>query len=155
MSRGKPYERSELATAVATSRSVAEVLRKLGRVPAGGNYAIVKYAIALHELDTSHFTGQAHNKGKELGPRRPLPDLLRKGSRINSHKLKNRLLRENVFQRKCDRCGGTTWLQSPIPLELHHIDGDRLNNEQVNLRLLCPNCHALTPNYRGKGKSPR
>lgn len=37
-----------------------------------------------------------------------------------------------------------------IPLEVHHVDGDRLNNELSNLQLLCPNCHAQTDNYCGK-----
>ena len=37
-------------------------------------------------------------------------------------------------------------------LELHHIDGNHSNNELSNLTLLCPNCHALTDNYRGKNK---
>lgn len=39
-----------------------------------------------------------------------------------------------------------------IPLELDHIDGERSNNLLENLRLLCPNCHALTPTYRGRNK---
>ena len=30
------------------------------------------------------------------------------------------------------------------------MDGDPLNNEIDNLKLLCPNCHACTDNYRGK-----
>ena len=37
-----------------------------------------------------------------------------------------------------------------IPLELHHLNGVRTDNRISNLRLLCPNCHALTDNYRGK-----
>ena len=41
-------------------------------------------------------------------------------------------------------------MEQPIPLEVHHIDGDSLNNEMSNLKLLCPNCHAFTDNYRGK-----
>ena len=32
--------------------------------------------------------------------------------------------------------------------EVHHVDGDRTNNEVDNLQLLCCNCHALTENWR-------
>ena len=35
-------------------------------------------------------------------------------------------------------------------MELHHIDGNRYNNELDNLQILCPNCHSLTPNHSGK-----
>jgi hypothetical protein len=37
-----------------------------------------------------------------------------------------------------------------IPLEIHHIDGDRLNNKESNLQLICPNCHAMTDNFRAR-----
>jgi hypothetical protein len=37
-----------------------------------------------------------------------------------------------------------------MPLELDHVDGDKTNNQLDNLRMICPNCHALTPTYRGK-----
>lgn len=35
-------------------------------------------------------------------------------------------------------------------MEVHHKDGDHLNNQLENLELLCPNCHALTENWRGR-----
>jgi hypothetical protein len=28
--------------------------------------------------------------------------------------------------RRCDRCQRTTWEDGPIPLEVDHIDGDRV-----------------------------
>ena len=37
-----------------------------------------------------------------------------------------------------------------IKLEVHHIDGDKLNNDEDNLSLLCPNCHALTDTFRSR-----
>ena len=42
------------------------------------------------------------------------------------------------------------------PLHIDHVNGDWSDNRELNLQLLCPNCHALTPNYgvlnRGKGR---
>ena len=46
-----------------------------------------------------------------------------------------------------------------VPLQLHHEDGQYRNNAEENLRLLCPNCHALTENYgfrnKGSGRADR
>ena len=69
---------------------------------------------------------------------------------ITSYKLKIKLLKEHIKEPVCENCGNRYWLGHPIPLELHHKDGDRFNNELSNLSLLCPNCHAFTDNYRSK-----
>lgn len=60
---------------------------------------------------------------------------------------KNELI--NKRGRKCEECNLSEWNNQAIPLELHHIEGKEDSEE--NLKLLCPNCHALTYNYRGKG----
>lgn len=69
-----------------------------------------------------------------------------------------RYLREK-YGDKCARCG---WheinsITNRAPLEIDHIDGNHRNNSEDNLILLCPNCHALTPTYRGlnRGKGRR
>lgn len=67
-----------------------------------------------------------------------------------SHKLKKRLLKDNIKMHQCESCNLKEWKSFPIPLELHHKDGNRYNNTLANLMLLCPNCHALTDNYRAK-----
>jgi DNA-binding CsgD family transcriptional regulator len=54
----------------------------------------------------------------------------------------------------CEQCGWAE--QHPvtgrIPLEIDHVDGDRTNGRPENLRVLCPNCHALTPTFRTLNK---
>lgn len=56
---------------------------------------------------------------------------------------------------QCEWCHNTTWLNQPIKLELHHIDGDNTNNTKENLLLLCPNCHSYTENYAKPKKMPQ
>jgi 5-methylcytosine-specific restriction endonuclease McrA len=152
MAERHKYSVDDLKIAVQNSRSIAQVLGKLGIVPAGGNYQTVKRRINKYDIDTSHFSGQSWNKGKTVGPKRPLIFYLKKNSIVQSFRLKKRLIAEKIFAHKCCNCSKKTWLNKKIPLELHHIDGNHNNNELSNLTLLCPNCHALTYNYRGKNK---
>lgn len=63
-------------------------------------------------------------------------------------KLKSRLIEFGYKEARCESCGLTEWLGSPIALELHHEDGDRDHNNLDNLKLLCPNCHSMTENYK-------
>jgi 5-methylcytosine-specific restriction endonuclease McrA len=82
-----------------------------------------------------------------------LTEIFEGKANYQSYKLKKRLLKENIKNHQCESCGLDKWLENPIPLELHHIDGNRYNNSLENLSLLCPNCHALTENYRAKNIS--
>ena len=61
------------------------------------------------------------------------------------------------FDSKCSRCDWSEMniYSNKIPLEIDHIDGNHENNLEDNLVLLCPNCHTLTPTYRGKNKKPK
>lgn len=153
MSRKRKYTNEQLAEAVKTSHSIRAVLKKIGLTPAGGNYGAIKKRISELELETSHFLGQAilRNKTHTYGTR-PLEKILVHKKLENTWRLKNRLLREEIKEHHCEKCGNTEWLGNPIPLELHHKDGDRTNNRLQNIELLCPNCHSLTDNYRGSKK---
>lgn len=58
------------------------------------------------------------------------------------------LIQERGWQ--CENCLHSKWNDQPITLELDHVDGNRVNNIRENLKLLCPNCHAQTPTWRGR-----
>lgn len=144
------YTENQLINAVKISTSMHQVLKKLGVVPYGGNYETLKKALKYFKLNTNHFIGQGWSKGKTFQPKRDIQEYLFNKYTIQSHKLRLRLIKEKIMEHKCSMCGKTKWLNKPIPLELDHIDGNNKNNFLSNLRMLCPNCHAFTPNYRGK-----
>lgn len=112
-----------------------QVLQKLNVAAYGGNYDVLRKALEHFCLDTSHFTGQAWNKGKKLPPKQPIENYLNNEVPIQSYKLKNRLLKEGVFDYICSECGNSKWLNQQIPLELDHINGNNKDNNIKNLRL--------------------
>lgn len=147
------YTIEEFKKAVEESYSIAQALTKLKLSPRGGNYRIFKRFEKLYNIDTSHFTGQGHMKGRKNNfLTKPLSEILVKNCEYSSNKLRKRLISEGLKEHRCECCGLTEWLDEPIPLELDHIDGDHYNNLIENLKILCPNCHAKTPTYRGKNK---
>jgi 5-methylcytosine-specific restriction endonuclease McrA len=131
---------------------MAGTLRALGLQAAGANYENISRALRRLSIDTSHWTGKGHLRGKINTWARctPLSEILRPGRAHNSANLKRRLINENIFAATCVVCGLADWMGTSIPLELDHIDGVRDNNSIENLRLICPNCHAHTPTYRGR-----
>lgn len=136
--------------AVKENSSIHSVLQAIGLKPAGGNYSSFYKRVELLNIDTSHFLGHASNKGKKFGPKRPLEDYLSNKFSIASCKLKTKLIKEGLKTHYCEECKLDSWRGEKIPLELHHINGDHFDNQLSNLKLLCPNCHSFTSNYRGK-----
>lgn len=72
-----------------------------------------------------------------------------------SQTIRNYLIKE--ADNKCQLCGWNKINPKTglVPLEIHHIDGNYLNNNISNLQVLCPNCHSLTPNFKSLNNSNR
>lgn len=151
----KKYTEKQLREAIATSYSYRNALKLLNVAAYGGNYIVIKKACDFFNISTVHFTGMLWSKGRRLAPRTTCADYFKCDTRINTHTFKLKLLSEGIFEHCCSCCMNTEWLNEPIPLELDHIDGNNKNNKRTNVRLLCPNCHAKTPTYRGKNKKKR
>ena len=73
-----------------------------------------------------------------------------KHPQYQTFKLKNKLFNAGIKEKRCECCGLTEWNGLPIPLELHHKDGNRTNHKLENLQILCLNCHAQTETFRAK-----
>lgn len=149
--RTPPVDPVDLRTVVARSDTWAQAARELGLRGSSGERRVKQLALEAR-LDVSHMLGQGWGRSGRLGGRaaQPLEELLVRGRLLGTSKLRVRLLREGVLVPECQCCGRDTWQGGPIPLELDHANGDRTDNRLENLRLLCPNCHAGTPTYRGR-----
>lgn len=155
-SGNRGYSDNDVVQAVKKSTSLRQTLIKLGLKPAGGNYATLKKTINELGLDTSHFRGKGWLKGEQVSIKVQIPlekILVENSTYSNSSALRQRLIQEGIFIHKCSSCNLNTWKDKPIPLELDHINGDNRDHRLENLRLLCPNCHAMTSTYRGKNIS--
>jgi len=69
---------------------------------------------------------------------------------MNIGKLKGKLIREGLLEYKCYECGIFEWRYKKLILQLHHKNGNSIDNDIGNLCLLCPNCHSQTDNYAGR-----
>ena len=85
----------------------------------------------------------------------PLEELLIVGRRTSRGHLKSRLISAGLKEERCEGCALVEWRGRPIALQLHHINGDGLDNRLENLSLLCGNCHAQTDTWGGKNKKKR
>jgi len=155
MPRPRRYTNEMLKTAVESSTTVADVMRKLGIKPAGGSHKHIASRIKKENFSTEHFTGSRHNKGQQAQNRKNWREILSvyPTGRAPLARLLRRALIESGRDYRCEKCFNKGfWENQPLTLEVDHIDGNRQNNVKENLRFLCPNCHSQTKLFSGRKK---
>lgn len=109
---------------------------------------IVAFSLGLNRDHMNQYSVTSSKRTKEQ-----VLKLLTENSLIDT-KIKNLMLEYEILENKCSHCGISNFYNDkPLTLQLDHIDGDRTNNRLANLRILCPNCHALTDSYSNNTKS--
>lgn len=146
-----PVPEDALRDAVPKATSYAAVMRALGLPVNDTNHRRVRRKVAELGLDTSHFTRRPWGSVRVVERRPAVESVLRVHSpgsaRVNRDRL-HRALQEIGVLHRCVTCGNTgEWLGRPLTLQIDHVNGDWLDNRAVNLRYLCPNCHALTATW--------
>jgi hypothetical protein len=118
--RPSKYTREVLEPVASESRSMAEVLKKLGIRPTGGNYRMIAFRLRFHGITTGHFKGQGWADGlsQETDPgiaqhtlRRRRPDdevFVANSPETCGQRLVRRLLRLG-WEYKCAECGIGEW----------------------------------------------
>lgn len=144
----REFSEEEFAELVRQSVSYQDLAGKIGYVKTSGSAAqTLKRVVEERNIDTSHFLGQGWSKNNFDYSRFQYGKALKTGT-----------MREAlVYKRgwKCENCGLSEWMNKPITLEVHHKDGNHINNVESNLQLLCPNCHSQTDNYKIKNTARR
>lgn len=142
------YSKEMLEDVVATCDSRACVCRKLGLKKGGGSQSFIARRIKEFGIDCSHFV----KRHFPLKPKMAWNEILIKrdeGNRRSRDILRRAMMESGrSYQCESEQCYvSNSWLGKGITLQVHHIDGDCLNDSPENLKFLCPNCHSQTPNW--------
>ena len=144
-------EKDILIEKMKISHSYRDLLFNLGKVINGLNLRILKSYIEKYNIPKDTLIINIDRTNRK---RKPTDVWLQEGTNISSSKLKDRLYKEGLKKRKCEKCGQDEWWNGEkLSLILDHINGIRNDNRLNNLRILCPNCNAtLETHCRGTRK---
>ena len=136
--------KEELQKLVDNSQSLNEILRKQGKSISGAASKVLQKELNTYGIKYKFLP-------QHISSKKDLKDILVENSTYyTSSDLLKRLFKEKIKEQKCECCGISEWLNKPITLQLHHINGNHNDNRLTNLKVLCPNCHSQTDNWGSK-----
>jgi hypothetical protein len=148
MGRQRSYSDDQLRAIVPQVTSWSSLCRALGITLGGGNSVALRKTLEQLGISTEHFlyvTGKGQGrrlKTKDLFTSDPHPTVIATSGNRGG-RLRDRLIKEGLFQNCCARCGqGPEWQGEPLNMFLHQKDFNSSNLALDNLELLCPNCYA-------------
>lgn len=101
-------------------------------------------------IENKTYLGQGHNRNKIWFVKTNKQFFQNNGIKRSTYSVREALFERGIKEKSCECCGQSVWMNNPIPLEVHHKDGNKYNNELSNLEILCPNCHYFTDTYKTK-----
>lgn len=130
----------ELIECALSSANAAEAIAKTGLTSNAYRHRAAKLGV---------YNPTMANSGRKV----LLQEILEgKHPHYQTFKLRNRLIAEGIKSNECEVCHIKEWMGKPLQCQLDHVDGNRFNHLLVNLRMICPNCHAQTETFSGKIK---
>lgn len=134
----------ECARAYSTMKKRSEINVKIGSSLKG------------RKLTDDHIAKLKHS-WKKRPTKRPtdIKDILIEHGPFSSKYVKERIIAEGIKSYKCETCNISEYMNKPITLQLHHVNGVHDDHRIENLQILCPNCHSQTENYAGRNRSLR
>jgi Zn finger protein HypA/HybF involved in hydrogenase expression len=147
----RTWNDEQLKEAVSSSKTMAEVARKLGMKAFGANNKTIKKWIVKLELSTDHFLSRGEQLKLSRGKLKKMShkDLFSENN-VDRKYIKKTIIKDKLIEYKCSICNLVEWQGQKLSLHLDHINGVNNDNRLENLRFLCPNCHSLTDTYCGK-----
>lgn len=142
MKHPKPTD-TQIIDTCKTSKSMSEACAILNMHPV--TFKKRAQQLKVYAPNTS---GKGITKQK---PSIPLNEILAgRYPQYSTNRLKHRMYKEGIKEKRCEFCGITEWRETHISFELDHIDGNNHNHKLENLRILCPNCHSQTETFGTK-----
>ena len=140
------YTKDELEYIVNNSKSLAEVLLKLGYKSCNGrNPDTLKKKLDSYNISYNHFTHI--NKNRKL----TYNDVFCANSNITQKVLRCWYIKTYGEAKKCSICNiDRIWNGEELTMILDHIDGNNHNNLISNLRWICPNCNSQLDTFAGR-----